>query len=603
MASDTHTSQSWEKGTLLVGFASLAVAVLLARGSPPETYELSTYTGTPLGFWAGAGMALLVAVFVGLRARGGVRRLALFLGGTAMLAVASLPLLRSYYYYGAGDSLTHLAWAKDIAAGKLSVLNLLYPGTHSIAVFLSDLTGMGLNRAILVMVMAFVATFLLFVPLATWAITHDRRATTLAAFSGFLLLPLNNVSVFDMAHPTSQAIMFAPLLFYLVARYLTRADRDTMLVGSPTGLLLAVASVAVVLVHPQQAANVLVVFTAIFGLQILARLLGWRASEHRTLALQTVFLAGVFLLWAPRHERATGATSALINMVLDGPQVAADVSQRSTSLAALGGSIEMLFVKLFLVSLVFCALAGVLVLAGLLGRYDDSLDAATFVRYFGLALVPLGVLFGAYFFVSYERLHFRQLGFIMVPVTILGAIALSRGVEGLSTRFSRGSAHAVVGVVVLVMLALSIPSIYPSPYMYKSSNHVTEAHIDGYATAIEHRDSTPFIGIRGSGDRYIDAVLGYEESEKHNMAYGGLYGNEDHPATDENFRGSYVAEHYDDRYLAFTDRTYQRDVEVYNEFRFDRTGFRSLDSTPGLNRVQANGGFQMYLINRTNEGG
>ncbi|WP_137287232.1 hypothetical protein [Halorussus salinisoli] len=599
MATDTRTSQRWEKGALIVGFVSLAAAVLVAHGSPPEAYELSIYAGTPLAFWVGASVALLVGVFLGLRTEGVGRRLALVLAGLAMLAVASLPVLRSYYFFGAGDSLTHLAWAKDISAGKLSVLGFLYPGTHTITVLLSDATGMELHRAMLVMVMAFTAIFLLFVPLATWAITRDRTATTLAALSGLLFLPLNNVSVFEMPHPTSQAIMFFPLVLYLAARYLTRADRDGLFVGTPTGALLAVTSIAVVLVHPQQAANVLVVFGAILMLQLVARFVGSPTTDHRTFALQTIFLAGVFAIWAPRHERATGATSALVGMLASGFQLGAETTQRAGSVGSVGGSIEILFAKLFLVSLVFCALAGLLVVGGFLGRFDDSRDVTAFARYLGFALVPLGGLFAAYFVVSYERLHFRQLGFVMVLVTILGAIALARGVDALSTRLSPGSARAVVGVAVVAMLVLSTLTIYQSPYMYQSSSHVSEAQITGYETAIENRGSGSFVGIRADGERWTDGVLGYEESRERRLAAGSLYADETHPAVDENFTGSYVARHYGGQYLAFTDRSRQQDVRVYDGFRFDRQGFRSLDAAPGLNRVQANGGFQLYRINGT----
>jgi hypothetical protein len=599
MASDTHTSRRWEKGALLVGFVSLAVAVLVAHGSPPEAYELSIYADTPLAFWAGTGAALLVGIFVGLRADDGLRKLALALGGLAALAIGSIPVLRSYFFFGAGDSLTHLGWAKDIASGEMSVLDLLYPGTHTVAVFLSDATGMALNRAVLVMIMAFSAVFLVFLPLATWTMTHNRLAATISALSGFLFLPITNISVYQMAHPTSQAILFLPLVLYLLARYLVDADRDDLLVGTPTGVLLAATSVAIVLIHPQQALNAAFVFASILGLQLLAKWWGSREADHSLLALQTVVIAGTFLLWAPRHERASGAASALVNMLLNGPEIGGTVTQRAVSLSAIGGSFETLFLKLFFVSVVFFALAGLLVVSGFLGRIDDSADVSAFVRYLGLGLVPIGMLFTAYFVVSYEKLHFRQLGFMLVPVTILGAIALSRSVERLSTRFSSESAKALVGVVMVVMLALSVPTVYQSPYMYKTSSHVTEAQMDGYETAIEHKGSAPFIGVRGSGERWTDAVLGYQESRERKMAVGSLYANERHPAVDENFTGQYVAEHYEDRYLAFTDRAKQRDLRVYNGFRFDRSGFRSLDSTPGIARVQSNGGVQVFLTNST----
>lgn len=623
MDSDTTAFGRREKSALLVGFAALTAAVLVARGSSPEGYELSIYAGTPTAFWGGVAVALVVAVGVGLGGRGLAQRLGLVLGGAAAFAVAALPVLRSYYFFGAGDPLTHLGWVEDLVAGKLSVLEFLYPGVHTVAAFLVDVTGMAPTRALLVTVAAFAGVFLAFVPLATWTITRDRLATALAALSGLLLLPVNTLSVFNMAHPTSQAIMFAPLVVYLAARYLVRADRDGLPVGTPTGALLAVASVAIVLVHPQQAGNALVTFAAILGVQLLARLTDWsseRVSDsvpgvgrlrdstssvsipsvgHRSFAVPTVVLAVAFLAWTPRHERAAGASSALVGMLLEGPEVGTGVAQQSDSLAAVGGSVEVLFVKLLLVSLVFCVLAGLLVAASALGRVDDAPDASAFARYLGLALVPLVGLMLAYFVVSYEQLHFRQLGFVMVLTTILGAVALARGTDRLAARFSPGAARTIAGAAVVVMLALSVPALYQSPYMYQSSSHVTAAQVDGYDATLDHRGSAPMIGVRGSGERWVDAVLGYEESRERYPTTGSLYQSETAPAVGENFTGAYVADNYDERYLTYTDRLRRQEVEVYDGLRFDRDGFESLDATPGLQRVHATGGARTYLINGT----
>ncbi|WP_115863536.1 hypothetical protein [Halorussus litoreus] len=599
MDSDTNSSPRWEKVGLLVGFASLAAAVVIAHRAPATGYELSIYADTPVQFWVGTGVALLVSVAVGLSDGRVTNRLALGLGGASMLAIASIPVIRSYYFFGAGDSLTHLGWVKDVASGELSVASMLYPGTHTIAVFLADVTGMAPNRALLLTVVAFTAAFLAFLPLAAWTITRDRRATALAALAGLLLLPLNNVSVFNMAHPTSQAILFLPLILYLAARYLTRADRERLLVGSPTGALLAVASVAVVLVHPQQAANVLVVFVAILGVQLLARRVDRWDADHRTFLVPTVVIAAAFLLWTPRHERASGASSALVSMLLEGPEVGSSVTQRAGSVVAVGGSVELLFAKLFLVSIVFCALAGLLALAGVLDRFEDAPDASAFARYLGVAMVPLVVLLGAFFVVSYEQLHFRQLGFIMVLAALLGAVALARGMDRLSTRTSPRTARSVVGVAVVVMLAVSVPTVYQSPYVYQSSSHVTNAQVDGYETVLDNQGSAPMIGVRGSGERMADAILGYEESRGRDPTAGSLYASESYPAFGENFTGEYVARNYGESYLTYTDRLRRQEVEVYDGLRFDRRGFRSLDATPGLNRVQANGGTQTYLINGT----
>jgi len=593
MDPDTHASRKREKVALLVGFASLAAAVVLARRSPPSAYELSIYAGTPAAFWVGAGAALVVSVFVSLYGRGRVRRLAVLLGGTAAFAIASLPVVRSYHFYGAGDSLTHLGWAKDIAAGRLSVLEFLYPGVHTIAVMIGDVTGAALTRALLVTVAAFTAIFLVFVPLATWAMTRDRRAAAVAALSSFLFLPINNLSVFEMVHPTSQAIMFLPLVLYLLARYVTRADRDGLLVGTPTGVLAALASVAILLVHPQQAANVVVVFGAVLGIQLLSRWLGTPAADHKLVGFQTVFVAAAFLLWAPRHDRASGATSSLVEMLMGGAEVGSDVSAQALSLSAIGGSVAVLFLKLFLVSTVFAALTALLVFDGLRGGLEDP-DANAFVRYFGVGLVPLLGLFAAFLLVSYAGLHFRQLGFVMVLGTILGALAISRGLDALSARSSARTAKAAIGVAFVVMLALSVPTVYQSPYMYQGSGHVTEAQMTGYEHSFEHAGDEPFFGVRGTGERLADGVLGFAESRERTPTAGSLYASTN--ATGENFTGSYIAATLDGRYLAFTDATRQQDVAVYRELRFSEAGFRSLDATPGIDRVQANRDAQTYHI-------
>lgn len=597
MDSNTRPSQTRKKGVLLVGFVSLAIAVLVAHESPAEAYELSIYAATPLTFWVATGVALLITIFVGLYAEGVTRRLALVLGGMTMLAVSSLPVLRSYYYYGAGDSLTHLGWAKDIAAGQMPVVSLLYPATHTIGVFLTDLTGMGIHRALLVTVMALNAVFLLFVPLATWTFTHDRRATTFAAFSGFLFLPVNNVAVFAMPYPTMQAITFFPLVLYLLARYLTRADRENLAVGTETGALMVLASVAMVLFHPQQAVNVILVFGGVLGLQLFVRRFRNRQLAHRNLAFQTVALVAVFLLWTSQHETAGSSVEYLVTTLLTGVNPAQKVTHQAVALSDIGGSIVLLFLKLFLVSVVFSALTGLVILGSLRDRLTDP-NTSVFARYFGLGLVALCGLFLAYLLTSYGKYHFRQLGFVMVLVTILGAIGLRQASGALRTRISSVDARTVVGVVFVVLLSLSGATIYNSPYIYQGSRHVTEAQQAGFETAFEHRGDHKFIGIRSSGSRWIDAAYGVDE-QRRQMAVGSLYTNERHPATGENFTGSYVAAHYDGRYLIFTDRLRQQELRVYDGLRFGRTGFRSLNATPGLNRVQANGDVQMYLINKT----
>ena len=111
-----------QKIALAVGYLALAGAVLYAYGAPTTGYEISIYTqATPIGFWLGVAVAVAIAVGVTLYAPEGYLSLAgLALAGGAVLALAGLPILRNYFFYGTGDAMTHLGWTKDLYGGVLS---------------------------------------------------------------------------------------------------------------------------------------------------------------------------------------------------------------------------------------------------------------------------------------------------------------------------------------------------------------------------------------------------------------------------------------------------------------------------------------------------
>ncbi|WP_231182767.1 hypothetical protein [Haladaptatus sp. DYF46] len=589
-----------EKVALVLGFCALAVGVFLAHDSPARGYELSIYRATPLLFWAGAGIALLLGIGVALSAPDWYRSLALVLGGTTVLSIASLPLIRGYHFYGPGDSLTHLGWTKDIVSGAMPAYDLLYPGTHTIAIVVHEATGIPLPRAMLVMVSAFVLVYLLFVPFAVRVVVDDDRAVTYAALSGFMLLPINAISVFVMPHPTSQAILFLPLVIYLVAKYVTATNpRGVPLLGTGAGALLALSSMAIVFVHPQQAANVILLFGGVVIVQFVYRLFRdeHAIARHRPMYTQTFFLSAIFLAWSPFHRRSGGAVKSLISSLLSDPTAGADSAHAAASLSQLGGSIKLLFLKLFLVSFLFLVIAGFFMLAGLLNRVRGT-DTSAFSKYIAVGTFPLGVLFVAFLIASYGQFHFRVLGFMMVPVTILGGVALARVVDWLGGKLSfrpDGALAGIAAVLFAVMLVLSLLTIFHSPYMYQPSGDVSDAEMSGFSTALSQRGETTFTGLRAPGERYSDAILGFERSRSADFRGQGIYGN--YNATGENFTAGRLKRVFDGpRYLPITEAARERELAVYRGLRFPKRGFRTLESRPGVNRVQSGGGFDLYYI-------
>ncbi|MXR19617.1 hypothetical protein [Halobacterium bonnevillei] len=621
------TTDRVRKLALLAGSVALTVAVLAAHNSPAAAYELSIYASTPAMVWGGVAAAFLSGALVAFtaRVRSGVWAAAVGLVGGATLTVFGLPLLRGYEFYGVGDSLSHVGWAREIAAGAHDPTNLLYPGVHSLTVFVGRVADVPMTQAnMVVALVAIPFVFLLFVPLAAELIAATPRAYTVGLLVAALFVPINNVSVHPNTHPASQAILLFAFLLYLALAYTTgdldagrgdesrdsaggRGDRihrsaggrgdstasPWLVLGTGTGVLLVLASAAVVFVHPQQALNVALVFAAIAAVQFLARRFAANRAlaAHRPLYVHTAVLLAVFFAWTPRFDRAQGAfTGTIESLVQSGPSAGGVVSQRSASLTVVGGSLPELFGKLFGVATVCSALAAGLLGVGLYRRYRDS-DAL--VGYVGAGLVPVVGVFLVVLASNAGDMYFRYHGFIMVPVSILAAAALARARNWAAHRGAARAGAAIVVVLLLGLAPVGAVAIHPSPYVYQPTKHVTAAELDGFGSAFEYReDGVEFAGVRGGPRRFVDYHYGTERART-TLSFPG-YRDAIPPGVFA--AGNYTDAFGDPRYIVLTERDYEREVGLYGGFRHPESGFSAFETAPGVNHVRTSDGVDVYVV-------
>jgi hypothetical protein len=590
-----------QKLALVVGYLALAGGVLFAYGKPAASYEIDIYAATPIGFWLGIAIALLIAVFVTLYAPEGYVSLAgLTLGGGAIASVAALPLLRSYFYYGNGDGLTHLGWTRDLFEGSLSAFGLFYPGIHTSALFVRGVAGTTIPRSLLLIVFAYVLVYLVFIPLCVRSMTSHRGAMLLGGLMGLLLLPINHQGVNYMSpHPISDSILVTPVVVYLLINYLTSPSDvfDSRLPISAVSAAFAITLGATVLFHPQQAANLIILFITLSGVQFLYRSIrpDSAIADHRTMYGPTAFIIGSFMLWSVGRSRFGGSVDAVIREVLSflsgGANVGASTASQASSLTAIGGSILELFLKLFGVSLVVAALAGLLMLTSLSGRLRDAPDTRALVKYFTIGLVVLIPYSLVFYIGSISELFFRNAGLIMLFSTILGSIALYRYVSGLSEIVPVGGVRAVLSVIIVAMLALSVVVVFPSPYIFLPNDQVTETQMSGYQFAFNHgTEETPIYGLRSGPWRYKHGVLGVEGTP---VAQGSR------SIPGENL-SALAGRTSNNRYVAVTDAARQREVQVYRSLRYSRENVSALDNQPGVSLVQTNGDFDLYLVAGSN---
>lgn len=602
---------------LVFGYLGLLLAVLVAHGAPATRYELSLYAATPPLTWVGLGVALLVAVFVILGTDHASRGhdAALVLAAAAALTVLTLPIIRGYAFYGAGDALSHVGWAREIALGSLSPTQLLYPGIHSLTVAVAAVAGVPLPQANLYVVLfVFPLLYLLFVPLTAWLVAGRRAAFGVGLLVAVLFTPINNVAVHPIAHPASQTILFVPFVLFLALRYVARtghgADSTTParsavtvpdaraqlrdLPGSAVGVVLATTAAGVVLFHPQQALNVALCFAAITTLQVGAR--RWASdgtiAGDRPLHLQTAIVVLAFLAWAPRFPRVRGAVVSTVSSILGQGATTGDVvTAKSASITTIGGSIGVIFTKLFLPALVCSILAGALVLYAIRGRLRDRHTTA-FVRYLAILLVPMFAVFLVVLASSAGDMYFRYQGFIMVPVAILAAVALVGVRDWLGTHTTPRAATVLLVVLFLVLVPAGLVATHATPYMYQPTQHVPESQLEGYAAAFEHRDpGVEFSGLRGGPERYVDFHYGTERART-TLEFPGYKDAVGEAA----FRNTSFVDSESPNYLVVTSATYEREVDLYRGFRYPERGFHALEHTPRVNRVRSNDDLDLYYV-------
>ena len=587
---------------LAVGFGLLAAAVAVAYNTPATGYELSIYGSTPLFFWVGTAGALLISVLVVFsRLDGPAQSLGLVLGGLSMFTVVSTPIIRGYHYMGTTDSLSHLGTTKDINAGAFDLVASRYPAVHTLGSMVTDITGSTVEHSLLVVVVVFMLCFFLFIPLVVRTLTNDSRLAYIGMFAGLLLLPLNHISPSTYIHPTSQALMYIPVLlflFILVYKGNTRAY----------SVLFMLVSTMFVMLHLQQAANLVVFFGTIALLQVAhSSFSGRLPSVGRKPVYSVVFVFGLlFWLWVQRVEAFWSAVAATIVVPFTDTTPAETTATRSVSLEAVGGSLPEVFVKLFSVQLLFSVLAAILMAAvvlrvagfPLLGSFQEALTRnspteRTLLAYVTGGFVAVFAVFGVYLVGGISDQYFRHIGTIMVLVTILATIAVGRAMLALGRRTSGRTARVCTVVLLVVVLAASFPVVFSSPYFYSPSDQVTEQQMSGYETTFENQASgMVFSEVRSSTSRYGNAIQGRSIPEE---AY--YPEDSDEPGAPDHFADQALRTAYDqETYLPVTEADRTRDPVLWQGFRFSHDDFRYLDAEPGINKVQSNGGYDLYLV-------
>lgn len=610
--------KSWVRLNLAVGYFALATACLIAYTNPAIGYEISVYTETPLGFWLGFGFALLVSILAGVWTDSVTdRRLSLLLGGSAVTTFVSLPLIRGYFFYASADSMTHLGWIRDIAAGVMNPVELFYPGFHTLSVMIASSTGIPLRKAATLCVVLFVVVYLASIGPSVRLVTKSEYGMTIGSVTALSLLPINVIVITLSPHPISQACLFFSLILLVVIRYLRSSTARAEGTTTTNGFLVLLLGLLFVLVlyHPQGAFFVFIFFSGISIAQLGAR--RWfgegLVASYRPLYVPTLFLGLWLAVWIGGiHQELFGQAEQIFVEIVSAvtgsnSAVGEVVTKRASSARHAGISVIEIFVKLFLMSLVYSVLTAFTLFWNILNRSTDDTPNATAVTKLMTAGLFLVVPWSFLQFVgNASELIFRYLGFLMVIASILGSVGIyyllnSRSQrkpasdqllafgDSIKSQFSRKT-KVVTAAFLVVVLAASLVTAFPSTFIYQPSGHINEAQFDGYRSAFEYQSPSSQLYNFGMGVmRYRHAVKGTTGHEKRGN------GSVPSPEYDHNLSGFMQnRSNQEKRYLIVSAYDRVSRTKVYRGLRYNQSDFRELRTQPGINRVLSNGDIRIY---------
>jgi hypothetical protein len=140
------------------------------------------------------------------------------------------------------------------------------------------------------------------------------------------------------------------------------------------------------------------------------------------------------------------------------------------------------------------------------------------------------------------------------------------------------------------MFTISLATVFPSPFVYQPSMHVTGAQFSGYERTLDVYDASMGVANPGVGFfRYRHAVAG---------TTGAPWGGETvpNPEYDHNLTG-YLRNASRDggEYLVVSEFDRVRTTQVYRGLRFNESDFRAVEAQPGVNHVLSNGDVELYL--------
>jgi hypothetical protein len=571
------------KSVWIALFSLITAAIWIAWSNPASEYELSIYAGTPVVVWLILSFVLLASIV--LLFIGRFRRLGYLSAGFAVFCWLSMRMIRGYHVIGI-DTLVHLGTVQQISAG-VPTSRILYPHMHVFVVVLSRMADLPTKRTLFLAVLPFTLILVAFVSLVTREVSERHPPSSSGTFGfliGLCILPINWLGTNLGPHPSSLAVFFSSMFYFLVFRGITSWTRSM-------ALLITVTAIALVVLHPMIALFVVISLAGMSLIFVIVRVVvpdNREAANNSVLLLagMCLFLGTLVVYYLIGFDAFQGTMIQTILYITEPITAEGNPTDRAGRLSQIGRSAYVIAIKYAGANVVASIPVFVVTLLAVnrLRTGHGHLSDLIVVSLIGAmgALTTAALIFVA----AGQTFYFRVLGLVMLLFSFVAA-------AGLCSVYSAGFLNArripikTVSVVILVVIAgFSLPLMHPSPYIVNTSDHSTKAEVAVAETAISHGVSSPVITTREHFARLQFFVTG-ERTPIIRARVSDHFNDRDLPAEFDN-----------GMYMFTTQSDYETDVILYRGFRFNESDFRYLNYETRLNRIITSGSADIYIISK-----
>jgi len=574
-------------------------AIFVAYSHPATGYELSIYRATPIGVWVlilGSFAILSIVLIRDLRNSVALSGIVL-----NMFVIILLPILRGWYFLGKEDSLKSWGLLVDISQDTPSLLFYLPdPGMELLAYAIHIVTGESMRYSLFLVPFPFVFLFVVSIGLILRRASTSPTGYAIGILSGLLLLPVNWQSVYILPHASSQATMYLGFTIYAVYLYYT-ADSKRMVA------IFTIISPFLLILHPQITMDLILVLG--FAWLIVLFFSKVDVSPRRTLFLCLIF--GIPLgLWAINQNLFAFRVVEFI-MLLSGDFGGKSLKKGSMTLSQKNLSIGTVFIRLFFVSIVFSLLAGAyglltfrggsnLLPKGTRQRIGSSYNQV--LNILVLSIPPVFLIFLVNLLVENNpAYYFRHLAVIMVFATLSGGMFIIYSLDK-RTIWPEITTRDVT-LFLLILLIISTPIIYPSPYIGKGSQHVTEKQVEGFNTMFRYENNDVYyLDLYSHAWRYYLVQHGYGKIKQGN----GADLRSVREITKSDSKWSTMGKHFSNRtigkrnggsrYLTVTDADKKVELNLFNGARINNRDLDYLNTSHDIQQIYSNGGMDVYYV-------